>query len=169
MIVQRFDKANYARKTFGLELGSSSYTGKFDIFGDEIIDSFFEINGFKPVNAISYKILNNETMKMDIAVEKGRCYLFKRRNQIFNVDILVAVYKNKICIIAEDTLLIPASFAVPLNLTRDSLKEYAKQIGLGEKTEQEILYNLFSYYFKTYASIADDVIEKFNIDNESSN
>lgn len=167
MIVQRFDKANYARKTFGLELGSSSFMGKFDLFGDEIIDSFFEINGFKPVNAISYKVLNNETMKMDTIVEKGRCYLFKRRNYTFDIDILVAVYEHKVCIIAEDTLLIPTSFAVPLNLTRDSLKEYSEQNGMGEKTDQEVLYNLFSYYFNTYMSYAESAIEKANTNDDN--
>ena len=160
MIVQTFEKMKFYLKTFGADLMNMSTNKKFDLFGDEIIDSFFEVNKFRIMDHISYRTLDETSMTIKEVVEKGNCYVKLFHNSNFNTDIMLILYEHKICIISKDTTIIPTSFVMPLNLTSETLKDYSIQTSGYEKYEQETLYNLLSYCIDQYIKGVTEFMNK---------
>lgn len=158
MINQLFEKRDYYHDLLSSKIEDYAPAMKYDIFGVDTIDSFFEINGFVPTYYISYTVLDKTTNNIRSMHEHGKCYMRVFHNKKMFRDIIVAVYEHKVCIIAKE--LATHSFVMPINITHDSLVDYAISTCGYEKSDQEALYEIMLNCMDNYLSYNDNQEEE---------
>ena len=136
MIKQLFKNSDIYKNQLNARLEKFKIPERYDIFKEGVVDAFFAINEFHPVNSVSYMVYDEEQEKSVEKVSQGRCYVKYVHNEYFDLDIMIVVYKDKIVIMAKDSVTIPTAFMMPINLTGKSL--YNDE----GKCEQEVLYEL---------------------------
>lgn len=114
---------------------------KYDIFGYDPVDRYFNENEFSIHTVLSTKAIANipkenkdvksytETI-MNVVLAKGKFYTMKLYNSYIDSYIYIAFDKNNIYVFSEDSTECPNAYALPINLTEESLngKNISKEI-----------------------------------------
>lgn len=167
MINQLFEKRDYYHDLLSYKLEDYAIEMKYDIFGVDTIDSFFEINKFIPTYDISYTVLDKTNNNVIPMHDHGKCYMRVFHNKKTFRDVIIAVYKHKICIISKE--LATYSFVMPINITHDSLVDYAISTSGYEKSDQEVLYEIMLSCIDNYLSYDDSQEETSDKEEDNQN
>ena len=146
MIVQSFNNDNEYKKQAFQELIHRKPEFDYDIFGDEVIDNFFQYNKFVPTHYLTYTVFDINTGKITQMCERGKCYIrvFQNPNGIYK-DTIIAVYKHKLCIVGKE--LATHIFTTPINFTHDSLMEHSEN---DNDCEYKVLYEFIAKCVDSY-------------------